>query len=660
MNENRFCLKLVWLDDNSEMEGRYLDRLLQRKMSVAKKINKKDLAMTPTAITYSSDLINTEPTISLHNFSEQPFELTLYSGDTPFVGLLKNSYLNNQHDFEEAKPTFRNRDERRYFERLELKEECVKTRALVKTEVSIVRDSSLAVNELVHQFEESVEKLLVLADSGASPRRLEEKAWEITLQAGQAALGQALARISARASEAEIKKQRYSPESIYFRMDQGYHITITTTFGDITFPLFAFRVRQPNGKFVTYAPARTGLFPFHDKCHSSELCLEWESRLGSQQTFRESESSLLFFSHGAVRMADNTIAAHTVKIGSLIDRDYLYRSPAEIREILETHATRNIRTGKPIVYFSTDAHALRRFIDETWHGAWKMTNGLRIWCVDQKSGQIIHLGGEFTWGDCEVVEEIFKSLTQSGHLPADGNYGEGIRAEYVIVTDGAVWIEQRIVPIFPGSCGILDAYHALETIAKHAKDIFGAETPEAKAFYSKAAYFLLGETVRSKPEKKPRKGHKKTRKQAQQMQPIEIANITQNGSFQEQSSFAIPQQIRDFINFIQGLQIFDEKKEAGRQSLLEFLRGNAHRIDYLDYKKSGYKIGSGAMESIHRTGSQMRLKIAGARWLKETAQAIFNIRMMTIVGKWNDFWKQENITEKLVRAFNSKFEVAAI
>jgi hypothetical protein len=43
---------------------------------------------------------------------------------------------------------------------------------------------------------------------------------------------------------------------------------------------------------------------------------------------------------------------------------------------LATQATRDKRTGQPIVYFSTDAHALRRFIDETWHGAWKMANGL--------------------------------------------------------------------------------------------------------------------------------------------------------------------------------------------------------------------------------------------------------------------------------------------
>jgi hypothetical protein len=97
-------------------------------------------------------------------------------------------------------------------------------------------------------------------------------------------------------------------------------------------------------------------------------------------------------------------------------------------------------------------------------------------------------------------------------LPVDGDYGDygdGIRAKYVIVTDGATWIEQRIVPIFPGSCAILDAYHALETVSKLAKEIYGSETPESKVFYRRAVYFLLGEKESNERTGKNRKGHKK-------------------------------------------------------------------------------------------------------------------------------------------------------
>lgn len=286
-----------------------------------------------------------------------------------------------------------------------------------------------------------------------------------------------------------------------------------------------------------------------------------------------------------------------------------------------------------------------------------MANGLRIWCVDKDTNQIIHLGGEYTWGDCEVVEKIFELLAQTGYLPADGDYGDDIKAQYVIITDGALWIEKRIVPIFPGSCAILDAYHALETLSKYLREIFGAETPEAHAFYRRAVYLLLGESIKKGPATKTRKGHKKIMKRTIKNVFSERINSNEFDSLEEEKTDVIPSQILEFIEDIQAISL-PEKKEISRHSLTEFLRDNAHRIDFLKYRKLGYQIGSGAMESLHRTASQLRLKIPGAIWLKETAQAIFNIRMMTLVGNWKKFWTQPNIVDLLKLAFQSKSEMA--
>ena len=41
-----------------------------------------------------------------------------------------------------------------------------------------------------------------------------------------------------------------------------------------------------------------------------------------------------------------------------------------------------------------------------------------------------------------------------------------------------------------------------------------------------------------------------------------------------------------------------------------------------------------------RQGSQERLKRAGARWLPETLEAMFRLRMLEIVGRWNEWWSQ--------------------
>ena len=60
------------------------------------------------------------------------------------------------------------------------------------------------------------------------------------------------------------------------------------------------------------------------------------------------------------------------------------------------------------------------------------------------------------------------------------------------------------------------------------------------------------------------------------------------------------------------------------------------------------------MESLHRTGGQLRLELPGARWLETTSQAIFNLRMLQLAGRWKEFWGHKAITPLLVRAFAPK------
>ena len=107
---------------------------------------------------------------------------------------------------------------------------------------------------------------------------------------------------------------------------------------------------------------------------------------------------------------DTTIARHAVMVGNLIDRQWLYRPLAEVREGLAQRATRDTESGKPIMSASTDAHAQRRYVDETWDAEWKMANGIRLWCVDRSTGATIHIGGEYTWGDCGQVGAAFAAL----------------------------------------------------------------------------------------------------------------------------------------------------------------------------------------------------------------------------------------------------------
>ena len=367
------------------------------------------------------------------------------------------------------------------------------------------------------------------------------------------------------------------------------------------------------------------------------MLLEWECRLGAEFPFRRAEEALAFFSHGAAIVEDTTIARHAVRVGNLIDRQWLYRPVSELRKILSERATRDVETDLPIIYASSDAHALRRYVDETWDAQWKMANGIRLWCVDRFTNATIHIGGEYTWGDCTQVGAAFDKLIESGHLPRDGDYGDGCKSELIFVTDGAEWLDAHVLSRFPWAVSITDAYHVMERLAAYCNDRFGHSTPKAKQFYEQCLEKLFGPRQRiTESTPRARRGQKRPKT----TEPIEKA------ARPPRKSAAGGKALFKFLTANAG-----NKANAERHRILTgFIAARLLRMDYPQFKHLGFQIGSGAMESLHRTGSQCRLKIPGGRWLEETSQAIFNLRMMLLAGRWQSFWDQKGLQPMLTQA----------
>ena len=102
-----------------------------------------------------------------------------------------------------------------------------------------------------------------------------------------------------------------------------------------------------------------------------------------------------------------------------------------------------------------------------------------------------------------------------------------------------------------------------------------------------------------------------------------------------------------------------EVHDDALEKLVYYIGQNADRMDYPRYRARGMQVGSGAMESFHRVASQMRLKLAGARWLPENALAVMNARMMMLADRWTGFWEQQGLTQQLQAAFGVQGEVTA-
>jgi len=493
-------------------------------------------------------------------------------------------------------------------------------------------------SEIVDQFSSALDDLFTAAASGSTPRSLEKELWVRLLEVARCVMAVLFALVAVRETDSDLAQRGLTLDDVKLRMDRSYWTTLMTTFGAVCFPLFAYREERPEGGTVTRTPARLGVFRLHKHCKSSELCLEWETRLGSTTPFRQAQQLLTYFTHDAAALEDNTIARHMVIVGSLVSREWQYRSPEEIRKILQERATRETGSDRPIVYISTDAHALRRYVDDTWNAKWKMANGIRLWCVDRKTDRIIHLGGEYIWGDCYAVKAVFEELIAAGYLPADGRYDDEVHARVVFLSDGLPWMVTHLVPLFDDAITILDAYHLLERLASHAAEFYGKGKKRAKNWYKRAALFLFPDFGKSKkkPAKKRRGPRPPKPKDISPERPPAPATDGPENLIWHLIEMTVPK---------------GKKMMKLHLGLLNFIGDNLFRIDYPSYRHLGYQIGSGAMESLHRVGSQMRLKLAGARWLRETTESIFALRMMNLVGKWDEFWAQSTLREQLPDAF---------
>ncbi len=492
-------------------------------------------------------------------------------------------------------------------------------------------DATRVKAELMATFERMLDWLLAVP-LDRSVRDLERDTWTGLFTVGALVFAAVLSVRCRDHTLADIHARQVPRDQWRFRMDGDYLIRLSTTFGRIEFPSFAWRdLRGPSE--VTRTPAIAHIAPLRPKCRSSALLLEWTCRAGADAPFRRAADMLRFFSHGAIDIEDTTISAHLVRVGTLVDRAWQYRTRANIIAILRDRATRD-RGGAPILYASTDACSLRRFVDKTTSAAWKNANGLRFWCTDKVTGETIHLGGEYTWLDCAAVAEVLVDLDRLGLVPRDGKYDDLV-VQITVVTDGQPWIHERMVGWFTRPIAILDPYHLIERLGNDAKELFGEGTKAARRWMARAVMIVLGNVKRSDPTPKLRAGRPHCRRKPKALPP---------GACPSRDAPTT------LLAHVLDASVKDGAAEV-RTRLANFIEDNLSRIGYRVFRWLGLAIGSGAMESLHRTAVQARIKLPGCRWLEETSDRIFAVRMMTLAGRWDDFWGQPDLTAKLVTAF---------
>lgn len=201
------------------------------------------------------------------------------------------------------------------------------------------------------------------------------------------------------------------------------------------------------------------------------------------------------------------------------------------------------------------------------------------------SGSCIDPNGKASWirhsqyvahlGNCKQFTAQMDTLIES--------YGS-LGKRLVFISDGGTWIKNWVDDAFPQAISILDYYHVCEHLHQFANVVFSNEKQINKWTDKQKELLLESKVIKV------------------------IANIK---------------------------KLKSESKEA--LLLINYYTNNIDRMDYKAYKNIGVGlIGSGAIESAHRTVVQKRMKQSGQRWSQQGAQNMLNLRVL----KMNDQWEK--------------------
>jgi hypothetical protein len=175
----------------------------------------------------------------------------------------------------------------------------------------------------------------------------------------------------------------------------------------------------------------------------------------------------------------------------------------------------------------------------------------------------------------EFAKHLFEAAVRNGY----GDYEKTI-----VVSDGAAWIRNMCEELFPDALQILDLYHLAENVFSFGKYLFANDEKQ----YTPWAEHIISLLKRSEWEE-------------------------------------VLTRLEKYKNRV---------LPAGVVNLNTYIRNNRHKIDYAEYKRHGYYIGSGPIESGNKTVVQKRCKQAGMRWNETNAQYMLTLRAKEESGLW--------------------------
>jgi hypothetical protein len=174
----------------------------------------------------------------------------------------------------------------------------------------------------------------------------------------------------------------------------------------------------------------------------------------------------------------------------------------------------------------------------------------------------------------------------------------------IFITDGATWIANWIRERYPDAIVILDFYHVLERLSDIVKPVIPTE-------------------------------------------------VKRKEWLEDQKGRLLENDLEGVLKAIKKLPKGSPTDMAKRAESVNYLKTNRYRMNYKTYRAKGLMIGSGAIESAHRTLIQCRMKRSGQRWSIQGGNNLLNLRCHYKSGHW------DQVKNKVISMKNGSNKIAA-
>jgi hypothetical protein len=379
------------------------------------------------------------------------------------------------------------------------------------------------------------------------------------------------------------------------RTNKRYARSILTINGKVEFMRYVLRPKAKADRAALAADSGTSAIVPMD-CYlgiaglpfkmTAEAMLEVTFWAQNQSSYQAAEEAI--FKSLGIGVNDDTVRLVSNHIGLMVFENDCKSADAAYRKLVSGELSFPDRKRPGVLYIETDGAALNTREKDNDGSTWRenklgvvfSSDNIHFW-TDKKGERQHRIGKREYVSYVGSLDEFKKHLFACAIHNGYGSY-----SETVILSDGATWIRNMKDALFPDAQQILDYYHLCENVSEFAKQIFSMAEAEYRPWSDRICKEL-----------------KESR----------------------------------FENVLDEIGRLDRKLLARASfDLSGYIRNNIHNIDYAEYIRKGYFIGSGAIESGNKVVLQKRLKQAGMRWNPETAQNLLTLRAKQESGLWHN------------------------